>query len=1020
MVNTCELQHGASIQPGTKTDSECRESRVPRLRLGVRWQVCATPLSHAVADTFHKLTSFERNTRMNYSTEQVSNATNREAPSKAVSPEHLRGCHRTPGPCGSPNGSWKSPWKFVFLLIMFMASAAFGRPSAPVRLLVNGISNPLAIDRDLTSFTWMSKDANRGERQTAYQIVVFESPSSTPAVWWDSGKVDSDKSASVKYAGKPLPAATRFWWKVRVWDQTGHASRYSPPAYFDTGLNQDEWTAQYIWDGTSNLNNFAYFRKAFTVDREPSLAKVYVTAHNDYLLYLNGQPLGRGPARCDPYHHGQYNGYDITRMLKIGTNVFAAMGHWQGNWNDSGVNAKPAFLLEAHLNFPDGSSSTITSDDSWKVLAQTAFIETNAFFGFSVPKRTVPPPKNRENPPHMWTIPDESTHLPPECVECDWMNGGASNRAAIQFDSRREPADWINVGFDDSKWASATVVYRSLYHLFAQTAPLEREQDALKPVSIIFTNGAWLVDFGRCIDGWPKITMRANQPGDEVQVEYFQMTGEQKEAGWDKYICHGGTETWDADFGRHTTFQVLKITGYAGKLKTSDVRGMWAYCDADVEGRFRCSSDLLNAIYKMCERSARQNIQQGMISVDADREQSPWTADSWNIGIVLLYNDRDTMMMDKVVRDYAGAQLSNGDFPSCCPAQRFDQIPEWSMYWPMLLWQQYLFSGDEGLLREMAPRLAHFLDWLKQSQDPATKLLDPPGWRISDYAGGNMPSRGFNMATAGQYYENLRIASRIFSILGQTNQSEDCLRQAQAVKAGINEHLFNGEYYLAQTDRKEMFPLASAWALRFDIEPEADKSKIVDVIEKGGKPDIGGYGGDAFYSGMFNAGGGAFAVRDLARYRPMLDSNKANWEGFPRNGEANHAWTSYPGYLFQKYILGIQPTSGAFATFDVRPETGGLTYAEGTVPTVKGLITTRWEKDNSGNFSLRITVPANTCASIYIPKLSNGSFSITESGKQIWPMTSKMNDPGILAVTGEDSSIKCVVAAGEYRFREAR
>jgi len=47
----------------------------------------------------------------------------------------------------------------------------------------------------------------------------------------------------------------------------------------------------------------------------------------------------------------------------------------------------------------------------------------------------------------------------------------------------------------------------------------------------------------------------------------------------------------------------------------------------------------------MCERSARQNIQQGIISVDADREQSSWTADSWNIGNVLLYNHRDTMMM---------------------------------------------------------------------------------------------------------------------------------------------------------------------------------------------------------------------------------------------------------------------------------------------------------------------------------------------------------------------------------------
>ncbi|MGH8023105.1 MAG: hypothetical protein ACRED1_05970, partial [Limisphaerales bacterium] len=414
-----------------------------------------------------------------------------------------------------------------------------------------------------------------------------------------------------------------------------------------------------------------------------------------------------------------------------------------------------------------------------------------------------------------------------------------------------------------------------------------------------------------------------------VRIEYFQMDGERKPAGWDQYICRGGNETWDADFGRHTSFQMMRITGYAGRLRASDARGMWAYCDADVEGRFHCSSPLLNDIYKMCERSARQNIQQGMISVDADREQSQWLADSWNIGNVLLYNDRDTMMIDKVIRDYAGEQMTNGDFYACSPSPMF-RIPEWSMYWPMLLWQQYLFSGDETLLRQMAPHLTHFLEWLKPYQNPTNHLLNPPGWRISDWAGekkARLPKGGYNIATACQYYDNLRIASRVFAVLGNSGQSQDYSRQAQAVMDGINSYLFNGRYYLARPDLKGMWPLASAWALRFNIEPRADLSNILAAIERNGTPALGGYGGDAFYSGLFNAGGGAFAVRDLARYRPMLESNKANWEQFNSSGEVNHAWTSYPGYIFLKYICGIQPTGGGFATFDIRPDINGLAFA---------------------------------------------------------------------------------------------
>ncbi len=872
------------------------------------------------------------------------------------------------------------------LFLAVIALGASGKPSAPAGLLVNGVSNPLAVDRDTTRFTWMSTDATRGEKQTAYQILVSSSAeqlAGDKADYWDSGKVDSDQSASLEYAGKLLPPATRIWWKVRIWDQTGKPSPYSEPAYFDTGLNQDEWSAQYIWDGTTNQNNFAYFRKTFVVTNHPSLAKVYVTAHNDYLLYLNGQILGRGPARSNPYLYGQYNAYDVTRLLKNGTNVFAAMGHWQGNWGNAGINARPVFLLEARLDYPDGSSTTVGTDDSWKVLAHTAFIETNATYFYS------------------------------------------QNRAAIQLDSRQEPIGWKNVGFNDSGWASATVVDGSDYHLFAQMAPQERVQAELKPVSITQTNGAWLVDFGQCIDGWPKLTMRANHPGDKIHVEYFERTGERNPAGWDEYICRGGKETWDAGFGRHTSFQVIKIAGYAGKLKASDVRGIWAYSDADVAGRFHCSSDLLNDIYEMCERSARQNVQQAIISVDANREQSPWLADSWNIGNVLLYNDRDTMMIDKIVRDYAAQQLTNGFIPACSPGfshwKEFHQIPEWAMHWPMLLWQQYLFSGDEMLLHEMAPHLTHLLEWLKPYQDPTTKLLNPPGWRISDWASTNrMPDGGYNVVTACQYYENLLIASEVFSVLGQTNQIDDYLRQAEEVKAGINSNLFNGKFYLARTDTNKMFALASAWPLRFGIEPEGARLKILAAIEQAGKPAIGGYGGDALYSGLFNAGDGAFAVRDLERYRPMLEENKACWESFnlARDYEVNHAWTSYPGYIFLRYICGIQPTSGGFATFDVRPETGGLTFAEGSVPTIKGLVTTHWEKRNDGQFLLSIRVPANTRATIYIPKLMKDDFTITESGKHLWPAESAVKDPGVLTVSEDDSCIKCLVEAGDYQFCE--
>ena len=180
---------------------------------------------------------------------------------------------------------------------------------------------------------------------------------------------------------------------------------------------------------------------------------------------------------------------------------------------------------------------------------------------------------------------------------------------------------------------------------------------------------------------------------------------------------------------------------------------------------------------------------------------------------------------------------------------------------------------------------------------------------------------------------------------------------------------------------------------------------------------LGGYGGDAFYSGLLHAGGmGDFVMRDLERYRPMLAGNGANWESFT-DGEVNHAWTGYPGYLFQKYISGIQPTGGGFSTFDVRPEIGGLAFAESTVPTVKGSITTRWEKTGADRLLLTLTVPPNSRATVYVPKPEGATGVVEESGRVLWTVRrAKCDIPGLLSVEENGSFIKCQIGAGRYRF----
>ena len=57
-----------------------------------------------------------------------------------------------------------------------------------------------------------------------------------------------------------------------------------------------------------------------------------------------------------------------------------------------------------------------------------------------------------------------------------------------------------------------------------------------------------------------------------------------------------------------------------------------------------------------------------------------------------------------------------------------------------------------------------------------------------------------------------------------------------------------------------------------------------------------------------------------------------------------HAWGAGPIYLFGKYYLGVRPTAPGYATFEVRPQLGGLTEIEGTVPITGGTVTVRMDQ----------------------------------------------------------------------------
>lgn len=247
------------------------------------------------------------------------------------------------------------------------------------------LKNPEGIDVLQPRLSWVLHSTERNQRQTAYRVLVASSLAKLHADWgdlWDSGKVESDQSIHVRYAGQPLRSHQVCYWKVRVWDKNGRPTPWSGPARWTMGmLEPSDWKAKWIGlDGEEKTNWLTgtcwiwypvgepeksappgtnYFRRIVHIPagREIKQAIFQYAGDDECRGWLNDRDLGarRG------HRNVKYN--DITGRLEPGTTyVFGLTGV------NRGTNAKPAGVVGLlEIEFKDGTRIVIPTDEQWKV-----------------------------------------------------------------------------------------------------------------------------------------------------------------------------------------------------------------------------------------------------------------------------------------------------------------------------------------------------------------------------------------------------------------------------------------------------------------------------------------------------------------------------------------------------------------------------------------------------------------------------------------------------------------------------
>ncbi|KAM0714120.1 hypothetical protein Q7P37_011084 [Cladosporium fusiforme] len=154
------------------------------------------------------------------------------------------------------------------------------------------------------------------------------------------------------------------------------------------------------------------------------------------------------------------------------------------------------------------------------------------------------------------------------------------------------------------------------------------------------------------------------------------------------------------------------------------------------------------------------------------------------------------------------------------------------------------------------------------------------------------------------------------------------------------------------------------------------------VISAGFQSYISPYASSYHLRAALASNASSSALKMLHRlWEPMANPDNANytgtlWETLDQDGKPAlglitslcHGWAAGPTAELSKYVLGATPTAPGWKEFQVAPQTLGLKFARGKVPTPQGVISVDWQFDSEDMFSLVVEAPEGSKGTLILPQ----------------------------------------------------
>lgn len=856
----------------------------------------------------------------------------------------------------------------------------------------------------------------------------------------------------------------------------------------------------------SEKNLHLYFRKTFDLPGRIQTAPAYVSSDSRYRLYVNGQLVGRGPVRSYP-HFQYYDVYDLAMYLRPGRNVIAAVVHFYGEataWYmpskagvvgfgstpsaPKAVPGKGGFLFQCDARTSEGQVITVATDETWKVKKAEAWKQdaprVNFSLGFIEVYDARKEPLGWGSPDFddsdwksalpYWSWTDPSTPAEPFTIMLPrdipfLLEKPVSAERIIEVgevaDATREiPAD--QMAREELSSLSAADVRDIENLLVPDGKPATIRAPQGKSISIV-------LDFGRTVTGYPHLEIdgpagaiidigvseRLRRDRETYLSEPIAQTMPARKTGIlfnvphgkqaDRYVTRAGKQVWEAEEIRGFRYLQVTFRNIVQPLKVDAVSLNFTSYPVEPRGKFASSNKRLDQIWQ----TGAYTLQMCMTDAYVDcpsREQRQWVGDAYVEAMVNYAAFGDPRLTAKFVRQTAQSQQSDGMTKPFAPGDHAViglTLVDFCLNWIMTIHEYFLYTGDDGLVRELYPQVRLAIGWFERHVNEHSLLDRVPYWTFIDWA--EVDKRGEVMVLNALFYKTLKDAAVMAGVSGAPNDRARFERLAEQVKVGINQRMWDagrGIYVDCVADGKpsrRVSQHSNAVAILYGIAPEDRWRGIIEYItdpqrvrlrqtDMRGLVTPGPFNEEtdvvlaqpffSFYLHRALAQAGAFdkaVARIEELWGAMLDAGATTWwEEWKRRANSSecHAWSASPTFDLSTDLLGVRPTEPGFARFAVEPKPAGLNYAKGVFPTVKGDVEVEWRIEG-GSFALAVRSPQQTKMDLALPVRKSAPVRVNDA--LVWDgARHRKNAVGIVAAHWDGKAVRLSTQqGGEYRVK---